>query len=196
MNRDTFLELLKRNGVAGDSSRIPPSANNFYKEIPTNLIKVPEYDSFPLPKVDPRPATSPKAIEGAIVQTQYENLCLQIGKCLEEKTPVSDLEKFEEGREFDSPEEFIKFKRAMLTHYNEEAKELGYTKPIEICSEPMCVNMAIPTFKYCANHLNKDPQFETQPFIKECAGIKSDGSKCTNCAPASTERCVYHADTK
>ena len=84
----------------------------------------------------------------------------------------------------------------MLTYYNEEAKKLGWNQEMKICAEPTCINMAIPSFSYCANHLNKDEKFDSQPFVKTCSAINESGAVCGYCASAATERCMYHSQGK
>ena len=198
MNREKFLELLKKHGIDGYSPRIPIGLGHYNTgEFPAEtFISVPETDTFPLPETTPHPITSPKDLEAAIVQAQYEHLCEQINKHLELGLSVDDLQKFEPGREFSSPEEFIQFKQSMLTYYNDEAQKIGWSFPIQICAEPTCINMAIPSFSYCSNHLSKDPNFTAQPFIKVCTAITETGQPCGLPAPASTERCIFHGQTK
>ena len=198
MNQENFLNLLKKFGIEGYSPRIPIGVGHYNtgEFPPERMIQVPNFETFPLPAAEPREVIEPKQLEAAIVQAQYEYLCEQFNKHLESGLNVDDLHKFEPGREFESPEEFIEFKRAMLAFYNDEAQKIGWKQPVSICAEPMCLNMAIPSFSYCSNHLTKDPNFTNQPFVKACTAISDNGQVCGESSPASTEKCIFHTQNK
>ncbi|EAY19467.1 hypothetical protein TVAG_135980 [Trichomonas vaginalis G3] len=193
---DDFLQKLKDNGIGGFSERIPVGVgihrNGVINE--SDLVQVPDIEEFPLPQIEPRPAIQPDVLRQAVVQSQFEILLSQLQTAISTSHPSSELERLEPGREFESPEELLKFKRALATYYNEEAQKIGWTKPIQICQEPICLNMAIPSFNYCSNHLSKDPNFKSQSFIKKCSAVDENANECQFPAQSGVGLCIHHSE--
>lgn len=192
---EDFLNKLKSFGIGGYSERIPPGVGVYNKGVPneSDLISVPLEEDFPLPPVEPHHAINPEEIKTALIQSQYEILFTQLETAFTVKSASDELELLEYGREYENPEELHKFKRALATYYNEQAKNLGCTKPVEICSEPTCLNMAIPSFKYCSNHILNEQK--PQPFIKKCGAPKPEGEDAQECqrpAPSGVGLCLHH----
>ncbi|EAY04200.1 hypothetical protein TVAG_298180 [Trichomonas vaginalis G3] len=82
-------------------------------------------------------------------------------------------------------EEFVLYKRQKATQLAKECKDDDLPEPIQLCTFPTCLNTAIPTYKFCINHLPLDPNFNDQPFFVKCP-------QCERIAQVGDEKCVFH----
>lgn len=200
MSNTNFLKKLRRFGIYGFSQKIPKDIGAHLNGLPPKelLIDIPPIESFPLPEPETRKQVDPSELKKCFVQAQLDKLRNNIqmnSNETVEKPKVRGLI-IEIGQEFESREEFIKFRRCVATQYMHESQENEWKIPIQICADHICLNPAIPGFNFCNYHLPRDPHFDDQPFLKICSHVSADGKPCTTPCSSSMKKCQMHRSNR
>lgn len=182
MNAELFAQALKECGIDTD----PPIGTNpiLTARIPKqNIVAVNVQETFPL-KVPTKENVIGEETKEMLISASIEQIVFNRLKLSSNKEQTNEVYS-EKISPFPTAEEFVQFKRAKATKLKMESEEDHLSAPIELCSFATCLNTAVPTFKYCINHLSFDPNFDKQIFLKKCP-------KCDRVMSENDQNCSLH----
>lgn len=162
-----FHNFLRSRGIGEYSPAIPEGVGKHLNGIPIeqDLVKIPEVEQFPLPKVQKSERLDEAEMRKMFTQAQLEDIVLEgiNGSQDENELNVPTLEI---PGEYSSVGHFVLCKTELNTYYNIQSEEMKLPVAIGVCKEPQCMNSTVPSFDYCITHLKMDPKFSEQGFIK------------------------------
>ena len=179
-----FREFLQKKGIGEGSPNIPDENKRYKFGYAANeLMFVPNLEEFPVENFD-LPYQYPHS---EIIQ---DFLKIQLQFVFHNKDSIDVL-----GTNVDIPKTFADINQ--FSKYKQEVSSILFQKNTEegtdfqICHEPSCTHTAIPLFNYCLNHIEKDPNFESQKLIHKC-----NYYNCHNPAGLNQIRCSFHRNIK
>lgn len=192
--RDYFHNALRSFEVGEWSPNIPEDLGRHMRGIPTaeDLTAVPDSTVFPIEDIEKAEELSEEELRRLFAQVQIQTIVSDpssSGDNNEDDNFVGPI--IEIPTVFSSVEKFINFKRELQTVYNKKSEDMGWTEPVHVCADPLCINSTPPTFQYCLYHLPLDPNFPKQKLIGQCTA-KVDDHQCTIPCGAGQTRCAFH----
>lgn len=189
-----FNESLAFFKIGGPSINVPENYKSHFDStyINDNLIEIPEEEKFPIQEPNHKPKQNLKNLQKSFVEAQLLQIREKVNVSDDPLSfPIIDHPVIEMNGDFDSLNDFITFKKAVLIDFKRKSKSFGFREPIGICESPICINPAVPGFHYCTYHLPEDKNFDQQIFLKRCTYVDEYGQCKTPCS-SGLETCTLH----
>lgn len=191
----TFQTVLRQKGISEPSPAIPDDVGQHLQGVPAeeDLVPIPEFEEFPL--AEPPQAADLPAEKVAQQFCQYQlqsiaaNPLTNTSSLPGDQTCVGPI--LEIPTEFDTIEDFVKFKRELATVFKARSDAYGWSESVGVCKFPTCANSVAPSFEYCLFHLPLDPHFEDQGFVGRCKVI-TDERQCEIPCGKNGTKCAFH----
>ena len=191
-----FHNYLRERGIGEFSPCIPDGIGQHIIGIPSTeeLHQIPQFEQFPLSISEKSENITLKDLKLLFVQSQIQQIS--------NSTFSTNLIDFINGDLLNIPinndkiNDFIEFKRQLSTFYLKQSELLNLTPPISICSNLLCLNNSIPTFKYCIHHINNEENILNQNLLSNCLYISKNGKKCNKICSKEIGLCSFHKNKK
>lgn len=185
-----FHQFLRSHGIGEFSQTIPEGVGRHIRGIPSKeeLVEIPHEETFPLQYDQKNEEPNEEELRSEFVKFQVENIAMfsleykNKNEGNEFKSHLVDVE-----NQFQSIDDFIKFKQELNTYYQVKSREMELPCVISCCANPICLNSSVPGFRYCLNHFTNESEFNKQHILKKCS---VDG--CNRVCVISCDRCDYH----
>lgn len=188
-------ERLAQFKIGGPSINIPETFKSHLEMtyLEENIIEIPDSEEFPIPEPDQKLKPDLEDLRKSFVEFQLEYIRDKVNVSDDSLSlPIIDHPVIEMDGDFESLEDFINYKKAVAIDYKKKSNNFGFKEPIGICASPICINPAIPGFRYCTYHLPEDKSFHQQIFLKRCTHVDENGQCKTPCS-SGLDTCTLHA---
>lgn len=166
-----FHQFLRLHGIGEFSPSIPEGIGKHLNGVPyeEDLVKIPEFEDFPLPEVEKPPKIDKDEMRKMFTQAQIE---ASLFEQQEEEEDSNERKRtapsIDVSLQYVSAGHFVRFKKELNTKYLDESQEFDDRK-VKCCMEVSCCNPTVPGFDYCICHFAKDPHFKDQKFLTICS---------------------------
>ena len=191
----SFQNVLRQKGVAEPSPAIPDDVGRHLRGVPADdeLVPVPDFEEFPFAEAPPPVHLAADEARTKFVQYQLQTIAANpltnASAGAADQTCVGPV--LEIPTEFDSVEDFVKFKRELATVFKARSDAYGWSESVGVCKYPTCTNSVAPSFEYCLFHLPLDPKFEEQGFVGRCK-VVTDEKQCEIPCGKNGTKCAFH----